>query len=183
VLAASSLERLAESYPVDVRWRSFELRPKGGPPISPEYRARIEANRPRLYAMAREQYGLELKQGPFGIDSRPSLIGAKYAEALGQGPAYHRAMFHAYWLDGRSIEDLATLRELAAQVGLDADAFEAALGEPAYLQAVLDDIALAQEFGITAVPTMIFGNKYLVQGAQPYETLVQVVERVRSEQG
>ena len=74
-LASSSLEKLESSHGVEVQWHSYQLRPKGSPPISPEYKARIDANKPRLYAMAREQYGLELKQGPFGIDSRPALIG------------------------------------------------------------------------------------------------------------
>ena len=50
--------------------------------MSPEYRARIEAARPQLYAMAREQYGLELNVGTFGINSQPALVGAKFAEVL-----------------------------------------------------------------------------------------------------
>lgn len=176
------MERLAQAYPLRIRWRSFELRPKGSPPISPEYRARIEASRPRLYATAREQYGLELQQGPFGIDSRPALVGAKYAEEQGHGPAYHQALFQAYWVAGRNIEERAVLRECAAEAGLDPEAYAAALEEPAYLEAVLDDLEAARAIGINAVPTMIFGERYLVQGAQPYEVLASVVERVQAEQ-
>ncbi|MEZ4634513.1 MAG: hypothetical protein R2856_05975 [Caldilineaceae bacterium] len=70
---------------------AFELRPKGGPPILPEYRAKIEAGRPQLYATAREQYGVEMNPGPFGLDSRPALIAVKYAEEMGAGNAFHAA--------------------------------------------------------------------------------------------
>jgi predicted DsbA family dithiol-disulfide isomerase len=32
------------------------------------------------------------------------------------------------------------------------------------------------------VPALVFANKYLVTGAQPYEVLVQVVEQIQDEQ-
>ncbi|RIK48763.1 MAG: DsbA family oxidoreductase, partial [Chloroflexi bacterium] len=92
---------------MDVQWRSFELRPAGSPPMSPEYRERIAQGRPRLEAIAREQYGIELSQGPFGIDSRAALRGAKLAERAGLGKAYHAAVFHAYWVEGEDISDRA----------------------------------------------------------------------------
>lgn len=77
---ASSLEKLEQSHHVEIKWRSFELRPKDALPISEAYRAKILANRPRVYAIVREQYGLEMNPGPFGFDSRPALIGDKYAK-------------------------------------------------------------------------------------------------------
>ncbi len=110
---AASLARLEESHPVEIHWRSYELRPKGSPPIPPEYRARIDAGRPRLYAIPREQYGLELKQGPFGIDSRPALIGAKFAEAMGVGPTYYAAVMRAYWQEGKNIGEIEVLADIA----------------------------------------------------------------------
>ena len=97
------MEKLKESHGVAVAWRSFELRPVGAPPISPAYRAKIEASRPRLYEIAKAQYDLDLKPGPFGINSRPALVGAKYAEAQDLGEAYIEAIFNAYWLEGRNI--------------------------------------------------------------------------------
>ncbi len=80
--------------------------------MSAGYRARIEENKPRLYAMAREQYGLELNQGPFGIDSRPALVGAKFAEEQDTGKAYHHALMHAYWIDAQDIGNRSVLGNL-----------------------------------------------------------------------
>jgi len=34
---------------------------------------------------------------------------------------------------------------------------------------------------LTGVPALIFNNRYLVSGAQPYEVLRQVVEKVQEE--
>lgn len=140
------------------------------------------AGRPRLYAVAREQYGLELNQGPWGINSRPALIGAKYAEAQGVGPAYHDAVMRAYWLEAQSIEDREVLAQLAVASGLARDAFLAALNDPTLEQEVLNDIAWAHNNGINGVPALVFQGKYLVSGAQPYQVLTRVVDQIRAEE-
>lgn len=141
------------------------------------------AGRPRLYAIARESYGLELNQGPWGINSRPALIGAKYAEAQGVGPAYHDAIMRAYWLDAQSIEEVAVLSQIAAAIGLAPAAFLAALTDTALEQEVLNDIAWAHTNGISGVPALVFQGKYLVSGAQPYDILSRVVDQIRVEEG
>lgn len=165
-----------------MEWRSFELRPREAPPLPPEYKEKIMAGRPRLYAIAKEQYGLDLNQGPWGIDSRPALIGAKYAEAQGVGPAYHAGVLQAYWHEAKNIEDRDVLVEIAEQAGLEHAAFLAALDAPPYEEAVLGDVATAHSYGINGVPALVFQNKYLVSGAQPYEVLIQVVDQIRKEE-
>lgn len=175
------MEKLQQSHEVDIEWRSFELRPKNAPPPPPEYLERVQAARPRLYEIARTQYGLELNPGPFGFDSRPALLGAKYAEAQGHGPAYHAAVMRAYWQDARDISQPDVLQELAADAGLAPDAFGAALTEPQYAAAVDADIEQARLYGISGVPAMVFANKYLVSGAQPYEVLSGAVEQIQAE--
>jgi predicted DsbA family dithiol-disulfide isomerase len=180
-LVASSLERLSQSHAVDLHWRSFELRPRGAPPLPAAYRARIEAARPQLYAVARQNYGLELNPGPFGIYSRPALVGAKYAEAQGQGAAFHRAVMTAYWQEAKRIDDRQTLTQLAQAAGLEKDAFSAALADPLYESQVQEDIALAVEYGLNGVPALVFANKYLLSGAQPLAVLQRLVERIQME--
>jgi predicted DsbA family dithiol-disulfide isomerase len=175
------LEKLVDSHDVTVDWRSFELRPREAPPLPPEYKERIMAGRPRLYAIAKEQYGLDLNQGPWGIDSRPALIGAKYAEAQGVGPAYHDGVLHAYWHEAKNIAETDVLVAIAEAAGLERAAFVAALADPIWEEAVLGDVATAHSYGINGVPALVFDNKYLVSGAQPYAVLTQVVEQIRKE--
>lgn len=180
-LASTSLEKLEASHPVEVHWHSYELRPKGSPPMPAEYKARIDANKPRLYQMAREQYGVELEQGPFGIDSRPALIGAKFAEVKGVGKAYHHAVMHAYWTEAKDISNIEVLADLAERVGLAREEFLAALDDPKYDEQVQQDIDQAQAYGLTGVPAIIFENRYLVSGALPYPALVEAIAQVREE--
>ena len=165
-----------------IYWRSFELRPKGSPPITAEYRARIEGFRPQLNTIARERYGLALNPGPFGIDSRPALIGEKYAATQGLGAAFHDAVMHAYWRDARDMSDRAVLADIAASVGLPSDAFLAALDNPEYDAEVQSDIDFAHHNGLNGVPALVFAERYLVSGAQPAEVLKRVVAQISAEQ-
>ena len=166
---------------MEVIWHSYELRPLGSPPIPPEYLARIKATEPRLAKIARENYGIELNRGPMGIHSRLALIGAKYAEAMGKGPQYHDAMLRAYWQRANNIGLVDVLVEIAQRVGLGREAFLAALHNDDYEAQVEADIEQAYQYGLTGVPALIFNNRYLVSGAQPYEVLRQVVEKVEAE--
>lgn len=175
------MEKLQQSHDVEIAWRSFELRPKNAPPPPPEYLERVKAGRPRLYEIARTQYDLELNPGPFGFDSRPALIGAKFAEAQGRGEAYHAGVMHAYWQDARDISQIDVLLEIATDAGLDAEAFRAAQSDPHSIAAVDADIEQARLYGISGVPAMVFVNKYLVSGAQPYDVLSNAVEQIRAE--
>jgi predicted DsbA family dithiol-disulfide isomerase len=180
-LVAASLARLQREHDVAITWHAFELRPRGSPPMPPEYRARIEAGQPRLLAMAREQYGLALNAGPFGIDSRPALIGEQYAVTQGRGAAYHDAVADAYWLQAQSIDNRALLADIAESVGLERAAFLAALDAPEYDEAVEAEIAWARDNGISGVPALVFDEKYLVVGAQPYAVLEQVLRQCQDE--
>lgn len=181
LLVAASLEKLQRAYDLVVHWHAYELRPVGAPPMPPEYLKRIQASRPMLERQAREHYGIEINPGPMGINSRLALIGEKYAQAQGLGYEYHHAIMKAYWQEAKPIDDLQLLQEKAMSVGLDGAQFRAALSQPEYNAAVDADIALAREYGLDAVPALIFGGKFLVMGAQPYEVLRRAVEQAKKE--
>ena len=119
--------------------------------------------------------------GPFGIDSRPALIAEKYAESQGKEEEFHKAVMQAYWQQARSIDDKAVLKEIADQVGLNTDNFDDELTNPDFDAEVSADIELASEYGLTGVPALVFADRYLVVGAQPYPVLKQVVEKILTE--
>jgi predicted DsbA family dithiol-disulfide isomerase len=124
-----------------------------------------------------------LNAGPFGIDSRPALVAEKFAQVQGKGNEFHEAVMHAYWQQARSIDDQEVLKEIAGSVGLKTNDFAEVLANPEYKEAVSADIELAREYGLDAVPALIFAEKYLVSGAQPYDLLKRVVEKVQEEEG
>jgi predicted DsbA family dithiol-disulfide isomerase len=179
-LLASSLEKLKEEGRVAVYWRAYELRPMSSPPLPPEYRQRILNARPRLYAIAREHYGIEMHEGPFGINTRTVLMGAKYAKSVGKADAYHMAVFRAYWQRAQSIDDRTVLANIAQEVGIETEAFMDALDDPSLEGDVLADEEEAMVHGLTGVPALVFLRRYLVEGAQPYPVLKDIIERIEA---
>lgn len=122
-----------------------------------------------------------MNAGPFDIDSRPALIAEKFAAAQGEGEAFHKAVMQAYWQQARAIDDESVLKEIAASVDLNTDDFASQLASPDFDAQVSADIELAREYGLDGVPALVFADKYLVMGAQPYDVLKQVVEKVEAE--
>ncbi len=141
----------------------------------------IENNREQFKARVRAEYGLELNQGPFGTQSYQALVLAKYAQAQGKGEEYEKRVLRAYWQEGQDIGDPAVLMAILAEVGLEADRLEELVENPDYTGLVASDINEAREYGINAVPALIFAEKYFVSGAQPLAFLRQVVEKVLAE--
>ena len=145
------------------------------------YRDKIEAGRPRLYAVAKENYGLDLNPGPWGIDSRPSHVGAQFAYAQGKGEAYNEAVLRGYWHEAKDISDLNVLAGIAESVGLPRVEFLQSLTDEGYQSAMMSDVEQAFNYGLQGVPALIFANKYLVSGAQPYPVLEEVVQKIQAD--
>jgi len=178
-LAAASLERLRKEAEVEIHWHSFQLRPPGAPAMPPEVRAMVEKERQHVAQVARTQYGLELRPGPVGFNTRPAHVGEKYADAQGKGDDFHNAVMKAYWQEARSIDDAEVLKALADKIGLSGDALAVSWEDSAFAAAVDSDRVQAALNGITSVPTLLFAEQYIVVGAQPYQVLKDQVAKIQ----
>ena len=138
------------------------------------YRAQVEAGLTRLSAQA----GLEMKHHDRLINSRPALQAAEFARAAGRYPLMHRALFEAYWLEGRDVSDLAVLREIGAGLGLEVEAMVTAIKANLYGDYLDARRAEAMDLMISGIPAHVINDRYLVMGAQPYEVFEQVMEKV-----
>lgn len=181
-LIVSTLGKLQEDYDVGIRWRAFLLRPPGTPPISSERRGMIEAEHKHVQQLARTQYGLELHPGPIGINTLSAHIAVKYAEAYAKGDSFHFAVMKSYWQEARPINDKEVLKIIAAQIGLNGEGLATAWKDSTFAAAVGADIKLAATYGIHSVPTLLFDEKYLVTGAQPYQVLKRVMDKIQKEE-
>ncbi|MEU4692070.1 DsbA family oxidoreductase [Actinoplanes sp. NPDC023714] len=84
----------------------------------------------------------------------------------------------AHFTDGVDIGAPGALAALASYIGLDGDAALEYLESGAGEAAVRTDLAAAQEFGITSVPTVVIDGKYVIQGAQETPTLLAALEEI-----
>ena len=145
----------------------------------PEYLSRIEASPWRALA---EEAGLVMKRGTRLINTRLALSAAEFAREQGLFDAMHLALFKAYWEQTGDIESIEGLKEIATQVGLEADAMAVELETGRYEDILDANRREATQVGINGIPAHVFGLRYLVMGAHPYEILKQVADKVASEQ-
>lgn len=88
-----------------------------------------------------------------------------------------KALFAAYFLEGKDIGDDATLVAIATAHGLDADKTLAVLSDPSAIEAVRRATQELGRSGITGVPFVIFGGKLAVSGAQSVSVFRQAIDR------
>jgi len=127
------------------------------------------------FAQVAEAEGLEYGERTHWYNSLPAHEAALWADAHGDGEAFRRAVYRAYFVDGRNIGQPEVLGELARQSGLDEDALRRALADGAYREPVQEQFEYARSVGVTGVPAYVAGN-YLMVGAQQYEVYQQLVE-------
>jgi predicted DsbA family dithiol-disulfide isomerase len=179
------LERLRREYSeaLDIDWRAFELRPEPVPTLDPDGEYLHTAWNRAVYPMARQR-GMLLRLPPLQPRSRRALELAEFARANGKFDEVHRGLFKAFFEDGKDLNDVGVLTDIAQRAGLDRDAARAALEQGTYRERVLEDQRLAAKLGIRAVPMMVIGpvdqpleQSEAISGAHPYETVRAAVQR------
>jgi predicted DsbA family dithiol-disulfide isomerase len=175
------IEKLKQTFEIDATLVHFPLHPET--PAEGRSMAELYAGRnvdPE--AMYQRMKGLMDEEGlPYGrrthtYNSRLAQELGKWADNQPGGEALHDALYRAYFVDARNIGDPEVLVELAQSVGLPAVEARAVLAERRFKDAVDADWAKSHRYGVTGVPTFVAG-RYGVVGAQPYDTLEQLLEK------
>ena len=177
------VEKLKTEREIQIEWRPFYLRPDTPPEGSelPAYiRARMAGANARLKQMARSA-GMDMVFPTRIPNTRFAHEATEYARAHGKHLEFHRILFRLYYGEGKDISSWLVLRTAAQETGLDPEEMERQVASGKYTAAVEEQIAEAQDVGITGVPTYILDDKYAIVGAQPYEVFLQVLERLKSE--
>ncbi len=123
----------------------------------------IEAK--RRYMMAdlerwATHYGISaLRNAHFPINTIRLMRGAIAAERLGVFPAYHRAIYDAFWHDGLNLADAAVVREVLQRARVDAERIAAASEEPAVKDALRVSTEEAVARGAFGAPTFFVGDQ------------------------
>ncbi len=141
----------------------------------------IEAMYARMKKLMDEE-GLAYSKRTHTYNSRLAQELGKWADTQVGGEAIHDALFKAYFVEGRNIGDVEELVEIAMSVGLSAADTRRVLADRTFSAAIDADWQKSRGYGITGVPTFVAGG-YGVVGAQPYEVLEQLMERVTEERG
>ena len=102
-----------------------------------------------------------------------------FALDLGLQDALKERLFRAYFTEGASIADTATLVRLGEEVGLDGPKCAEILQNGTYGTEVRADEAEARRLGISGVPFFVI-DRHRISGAEQSETILQVLNEAWS---
>ena len=142
----------------------------------------VEAGHLRMAALGRE--------AGFVFDFERVQLGCTFdahrlAQAARGGPcetSLVKALFVAYFSEGRLLSDHQVLREVAVSAGMDARRVDRVLGSSAFSEQVRADEAAALELDVMGVPYFLINGAWPVPGAQDVETMVAILRRACSRQ-
>jgi len=183
-----ALQRLSGVVQAEVHFQPFELNPQM-PPGGQE----IVEHLTRKYGITPEQCARNADQirergralgFDFGEGKRRRIYNTFDAHRLlhwagieGRQRELKHALLRAYFTDGEDPSDHAVLVRVAGSVGLDGSRAQAILSTDDYAAEVREREAFYTSQGISAVPSVIVDDRYLIQGGQPVETFEKVLRQ------
>jgi len=185
-LALPVADRLA-ARGLEVRWRPYHLHPEV-PPEGMAMRRRypgLDSERGRAHVDRLRRLAADAGL-PFAFPDRmvqtlPALAASEAvaAEEPEAHPSFHRALFGAYWAEGRDLGDEGVLAAVATETGVDPDRAVAAAADPRWRERVAASTGEAVDAGATGTPAWWFARSFLVTGLQPAGTLERIAARLR----
>jgi predicted DsbA family dithiol-disulfide isomerase len=187
-----ALERTGEGATAHIHFQPFELNPQMGPEgqdIAEHLAQKYGSTREQL---ARNQEALRARGAALGFTFDMAKRSRVYntfdahrllhwAELEGRQLALKRALFAAYFTEGRDPSDREALIDIATHAGLDPVAAREILESDRYADDVRERQRFYGERGIQAVPSVIINDKYLIQGGQPVEVFEQALRQIAAE--
>ena len=181
-----ALQRVGDRVNVKVIWRPFQLNPTM-PQQGMNRTVYLETKFGSLQVFREmEEHLLEagrVEHIPFAfekISRTPNTFLAHrliwYAGRQGRQDAVVNQLFRGYFEDGLDIGEASILGELADRAGLKADRFLTSEEGTAEVKA---EELVGHQLGIRGVPYFVIDNTHGISGAQPVETFIAAVEKVR----
>jgi predicted DsbA family dithiol-disulfide isomerase len=184
-----ALEKFDGRDDVEIIWRSFEL--------DPNAELSYQENKYELLAKKYDQplKWAELacddmaKQGAeigltfdFDINKPTNTFNAQrlihLATESGKEQEVQNLLFESFFAKGELISQNDILLNIAANAGIDKTKAEQLLNSDVYSDQVKEDEALATELGIESVPFFIIDEAYGMEGAQPVDHILTMLENV-----
>ncbi|HLS38254.1 MAG TPA: DsbA family oxidoreductase [Sphingobacterium bovisgrunnientis] len=187
-----SLENTSLKDKIDIEWKSFQLNPGMQTDTSiniNEYLAQhkgmpleqAKALNAQVTQMAKEEGLVYNFDKSVVANSFKAHVLTHFAKQFGRQDEVEELLFQSYFTEGKNIDDIELLKDIAKQVGLDAVAYQKVVVDGSLDDEVKMDIHEARQIGVQGVPFFVYDRKYAVSGAQPVELFIQTLEKAYSE--
>lgn len=182
-----ALEKLGD-HPFHIEWHPFLLNPELPPGgvdrrdfLEEKFGGQMEAAKAYIRVMeaatfAGVEFNLEkMTRQPNTLDAHRLI---HWAGLEGRQTAVVSALFKAYFRDGQDIGQAEVLADIAAAQGMDRTATLRLLASDADRSDIYARAMDARRKGVQSVPGFLIARQYMVSGAQPVETWMQIAQEI-----
>lgn len=191
MIGKAHLDRALEAHPdhpFRIEWHPFQLNPDmpkagmdratylsdkfGGPEAAARVYARIED------AAAKAGTVIEFSKIPMISNTLDAHRLIHWAGLEGRQTAVVSALFKAYWREGRDIGAPEVLADIGEACGMQRAMVERLLASDADAEDIAARDADSRRKGVSAVPTFLIAQQYVVSGAQPPEVWGNIIDEL-----
>jgi predicted DsbA family dithiol-disulfide isomerase len=186
---------LKDRVQFEVHFRAFELNPsmqKGGQEVIEHLTEKygmsaeqVKENQAHIRAKAMEAGFAFHPEGRKRVyntfHAHRLLFWAASELGLEQQALLKAELLNTYFCLAVNLDEQRNLLDAVVRAGLDSVRANQVLGNNEFAQDVREEEQRYQNLGIHLVPSIILNEQYLIQGAQPPESFVSAIERVKDD--
>jgi len=187
-----ALEELPFGKSIAIDWKSYQLNPDYKNVDGENLYQYLSTNKGISIAQAQQmtqQVSSMATEAGLSIDFEHSIPANSFnahrlihlAASKGKQDLAEEYLFKAHFTDGKDIDNLAVLLEIAIAIGLDELEAKEVLDGNAFEEEVRYDIYESQQLGVRGVPFFVMDRKYALSGAQPVEAFKQALTQSYNE--
>src|SRR5690606_27413939 len=191
-IGKTKFEKALDNFPdknnIQVTWKSFQLAPdlKTDTTISIHQFLALKKGMTEAQAKKMNQQVSEMGEAEGLIFNLDKAVVANsmnahrllhFTKEHGKQNEAEDLLFKAYFTEGKNIDDISTLRDIAVQLSLNPEALSSSLVNGIYINEVKADIDEAQKLGLRGVPFFIFNRKHVISGAQEEKVFLSTLEK------
>jgi predicted DsbA family dithiol-disulfide isomerase len=184
-----ALEAVGDEAAADIHFQPFELNPNMPPEgqnttehVRQKYGSTSERSAAARDALKQsgEALGFQFNYSPDSriwntFDAHRLL---HWAGIVGRQRELKEALFAANFTDQLSTSDPDVLVDAAVKAGLDGAEAREILSSGKYAEEVRSDEELWRNRGISAVPSIVFNQRWMIQGGQPPEVFEKAIRQI-----
>lgn len=184
----NAISQLPKDYKFNITWKSFQLAPDMVTNVDisiDEYLAKHKGF-PLEKAKEMNAYVTEMaKNEGLEFNFEKAIVAntflahrfLHFAQTKNKQYEAKELLFKAYFTEGKNIDAISTLIEIANKLGLNIEEVVETLNSVAFSNDVDKDIFEAQQIGVRGVPFFVVNRTHAISGAQPTEVFMETIKQ------
>ena len=183
-----AVKQLPSDYQLSISWKSFQLAPKMVTDTSISIDQYLAKHKGFSLEKAKEMntYVTEMAKAEGLTFNFDKAIVANtflahqllhFAKKQGKQNEAKELLLQAYFTEGKNVDAISTLIEIATQLDFNVDEVIQALKSNQYANEVEHDIFEAQQIGVRGVPFFVVNRTHAISGAQPVEVFLETINQ------